>query len=82
MKNKRVVVSGMGLVTPLGSNISEFWDNCLKQKSSVECIPEGWGDYHQFTSTIWSTLPKLDLKRHGVSQNESLRLDRSTQLAI
>jgi 3-oxoacyl-[acyl-carrier-protein] synthase II len=83
MENRRVVVSGMGIICPLGANIDEFWVNCLKNNSKVEQIPESWGDYHQFCSTIWSPLPEeLDLESHGVSQNESLRLDRSTQLAI
>jgi 3-oxoacyl-[acyl-carrier-protein] synthase II len=67
----------------MGTNIDEFWLNCLKKNSKVEQIPSNWNDYHRFCSTIWSPLPEdLDLNSHGVSQNESLRLDPSTQLAI
>jgi 3-oxoacyl-[acyl-carrier-protein] synthase II len=83
MEGKRVVVSGMGIACPLGVNIDEFWSNCLKNKTTVERIPEeGWGDYHCFSSTIWSPLPELELKRHGISRSESQRLDFSTQLAV
>jgi 3-oxoacyl-[acyl-carrier-protein] synthase II len=79
---KRVVVSGMGIISSMGTNINEFWNNCLNMKSAVEFIPDNWGDYYQFSSTIWSPLPELDLTLHCVPHNESLRLDRSTQLAI
>lgn len=27
---KRVVVTGLGAITPLGNNVSEFWDNLVK----------------------------------------------------
>jgi 3-oxoacyl-[acyl-carrier-protein] synthase II len=80
--NKRVVVSGVGIISSLGANVEEFWNNCLRMKSTVEHIPDNWREYHQFSSTIWSPLPKLDLEQYGISQNESLRLDRATQLAI
>jgi 3-oxoacyl-[acyl-carrier-protein] synthase II len=82
MKNKRVIVSGMGIVCSLGSSIDEFWDNCLKKKAEVERIPENWDGYHQFSSTIWSPLPELGLNHYGITLNESRRLDRATQLAM
>ena len=28
---KRVVVTGLGAITPLGNNVSEFWDNLVKR---------------------------------------------------
>ena len=33
--NKRVVVTGLGAVTPLGCSFPEFWTNALKGKSGV-----------------------------------------------
>lgn len=33
--NKRVVVTGVGLVTPLGCNVAEVWTNLLQGKSGV-----------------------------------------------
>jgi 3-oxoacyl-[acyl-carrier-protein] synthase II len=34
--NRRVVITGMGLVTPLGLSVKENWTNLLAGKSSVK----------------------------------------------
>ncbi len=38
MKNKRVVVTGMGAITPIGNNISEYWDGLTNGVSGAESI--------------------------------------------
>jgi len=35
---KRVVVTGLGAVTPLGNTVKEFWDNIVAGKSGVAAI--------------------------------------------
>ena len=30
MEKKRVVVTGLGALTPIGNTISEYWDNLVK----------------------------------------------------
>ena len=35
---KRVVVTGMGAITPLGYNTDEFWKNIVAGKSGVDMI--------------------------------------------
>ena len=32
---KRVVVTGMGAVTPIGNNVEEFWDGIKKNKVGI-----------------------------------------------
>ena len=32
---KRVVITGMGVVSPLGNDIDTFWDHLLKGKSGI-----------------------------------------------
>ncbi len=81
-EDRRVVVTGMGVVCSLGASLDEFWRNCLESRARVEHIPESWKKYHRLSSTIWSTLPEVDLKRHGVTRVDALRLDTATQLAI
>ena len=38
MKNRRVVVTGMGAITPIGNNINEFWQNLIDGKSGADKI--------------------------------------------
>lgn len=35
---RRVVVTGMGVVTPVGNNVDEFWENIKKGKSGIDYI--------------------------------------------
>lgn len=35
---KRVVITGMGAITPLGLNVSQLWDNLLAGKSGISLI--------------------------------------------
>ncbi len=38
MSRRRVVITGMGTVNPLGNNVPEFWKNCIEGKSGVKRI--------------------------------------------
>lgn len=39
MKNlKRVVVTGMGAITPIGNSVEEFWDGIKQQKTGFAPI--------------------------------------------
>ena len=38
--NRRVVVTGLGMVTPLGNDVSSTWENILKGKSGVELLTD------------------------------------------
>ncbi|MDE6182351.1 MAG: beta-ketoacyl-[acyl-carrier-protein] synthase II, partial [Eubacteriales bacterium] len=35
---RRVVVTGMGLVTPVGNNVNEFWENIKNGKHGIAPI--------------------------------------------
>ena len=38
MKLKRVVVTGLGALTPIGNNIGEYWDALIHGKSGAAKI--------------------------------------------
>ena len=40
MPRKRVVVTGLGLVTPVGNTVKESWDNILAGKSGISLIDQ------------------------------------------
>ncbi len=37
-KNRRVVVTGMGMVSPVGNNVTQSWDNLIDGKSGIDRI--------------------------------------------
>ncbi len=72
---QRVVITGMGVVSSLGTGIEQFWQNCLDGISVVETIPEQWRNYSDFRSTLWSPLPAIDYDTFGISRIERLQHD-------
>src|SRR6476619_292963 len=52
---RRVVVTGMGLVCPLGLNTKTTWENILKSKSGIGLIP--YFDTSKFPVKIAGCLP-------------------------
>ena len=34
----RVVITGMGAVTPIGNNVNDFWNNCKNGVNGVDFI--------------------------------------------
>ena len=40
MELKRVVVTGLGAVTPLGNNVTDYWNNLIKGVSGAAPITQ------------------------------------------
>ena len=38
MQERRVVITGLGMVTPLGKNVDETWNNLIKGKNGISKI--------------------------------------------
>lgn len=76
---KRVVVTGMGAITPLGNSVDEFWGNLLAGKSGVDIITK-------FDTTHFKTKFAAEVKNFDASnyfkKNEARKYDLFTQYAI
>lgn len=79
--NRRIVVTGLGVISALGDDVQTFWDACLKGHSVVSPIPDRWREFASFRSSIWSPLPKLDFESMGFSRMERQQLDPVAMLA-
>jgi len=79
---KRIVITGLGVLTAIGQNAEEFWKNCLEARTRVERIPEHWLYYGDFHSQIWSPLPKIDYSSYGIGRIEEKQLDPSSLIAL
>ena len=81
MSERKVVVTGLGTLNALGTNVCEFWANCLSGETSVSPIPEKWNRYAQYNSKYWSPLPDIDYTDYGITKNEVRQSDPASLLA-
>lgn len=72
---RRVVVTGTGVVSAIGTSTDEFWKSCLEGRSVVEAIPSHWNEYSDFKSTIWSPLPPVDYAARGITRSQHMQHD-------
>lgn len=78
----KVVVTGLGVVSPIGCDIDSFWTACLNNQSNVQAIPKQWNNYHDYNSGIWSPLPDMDFKSLGFSRLEIMQRDPVSLIAM
>jgi 3-oxoacyl-[acyl-carrier-protein] synthase II len=76
---RRVVVTGMGVVTPIGVTIKTFWENLVRGVSGVDYIQAF--DTEGFPTTIGAEVKDLDLDE-WFTHKEKIRMESNTQYAI
>ncbi|GJM07675.1 MAG: 3-oxoacyl-[acyl-carrier-protein] synthase 2 [marine bacterium B5-7] len=58
MKQRKVVVTGLGMLSPIGHSVEESWQNALAGKSGIHKV-EAF-DASAFSSQIWGTVKNFD----------------------
>jgi 3-oxoacyl-[acyl-carrier-protein] synthase II len=82
MDGKRVVITGMGTLCPLGLTTTDFWRACLSGKQAVSYIPERWLEYADYTSRYWAPLPEINYADFGIGKIDAMRLDPVSKLSL
>jgi 3-oxoacyl-[acyl-carrier-protein] synthase II len=76
---KRVVVTGMGALTPLGNSVTEYWNNLRNGVSGCDFIT-------QFDASKFKTRFACEIKNFDpvnfLDRKEARKLDRFTQTAV
>ncbi|MDF2631255.1 MAG: 3-oxoacyl-(acyl-carrier-protein) synthase [Symbiobacteriaceae bacterium] len=76
---ERVVITGMGAITPLGLNVADFWDGLKAGRSGVGLIT-------RFDTTNFDTKIGAEVKgfvpADFMDRKEARRMDRYTQFAL
>jgi 3-oxoacyl-[acyl-carrier-protein] synthase II len=79
MQNTRVVITGMGALTPLGNSVDEFWESAVAGES-------GAGEITKFDATHFKTKFACELKafdpKQYLERNEIKRCDLFTQYGL
>ena len=76
--SRRVVVTGLGAITPIGKNVSETWANALAGKSGVVKINQPWSNDLAAQIAGLITIDPFDV----LDRVSARRMDRSTQLGV
>ena len=80
MHQRRVVITGLGVLAPNGCGKDTFWQACLEGRSGIRTItrfiPKG------LPTRIAGEIPDFVPAMFGLTPGECKLLDRSTQLAI
>ena len=79
MNKRRVVVTGMGMLTPVGLNVGESWQNILAGVSGVDTISEF--DTTDFSTKIWAKIKNLNIEDH-ISHKDVKKMDLFTQYGM
>jgi len=79
MELKRVVVTGLGALTPIGNTVAEFWDGLIQGKSGAAPIK-------QFDASLFKTQFACEVKDFNVEdfmdRKEGRKLDQFSQYAM
>lgn len=76
---KRVVITGMGTVNPLGNSVDEFWDNIIANKLGFSFIDQF--DASEFDVKIVGAVKDFDSSKY-IDKKEAKRMERFTQFAV
>ncbi|MCY1722992.1 beta-ketoacyl-ACP synthase II [Prolixibacteraceae bacterium Z1-6] len=79
MKERRVVVTGLGALTPIGNTMGEFWTNAVNGKSGAASITRF--NTEQFKTKFACELKDFDGSKL-LDRNEIKRTDLFTQYAL
>jgi 3-oxoacyl-[acyl-carrier-protein] synthase II len=79
MQTKRIVVTGIGTLNPLGNSLSEYWDNLVNGVSGADMIT-------QFDASKFKTRFACEIKgfdpTNFMDRKEARKLDRFAQIAL
>lgn len=78
-ENRRVVVTGLGAITPLGNNVAETWQGLRSGKNGI--APITLFDTEKFKAKLGAEVKQFN-PREYLEVNEVLRTDRYAQFAV
>lgn len=79
MNKRRVVITGMGMITPVGLSVEESWRNILAGVSGVGKVEVF--DTTDYPTKIWAKIKNFNIEKH-VHLKEARKMDLFTQYGI
>ncbi|MBW2259602.1 MAG: beta-ketoacyl-ACP synthase II [Deltaproteobacteria bacterium] len=80
MELRRVVITGLGPITPIGSGKDEFWEAITAGKSGVDVVTRF--DTKQCKTRIAAEITDFNAQDYGIGPKEARRMDLFTQYGV
>lgn len=80
MKKRRVVITGLGVVSPNGIGKDKVWDGMINGRSGVRMV-DGF-DVSVFNTKIAAEVRDFDPFKLGLTHEEAVRMDRYVQFGV
>ncbi|HIS00358.1 MAG TPA: beta-ketoacyl-ACP synthase II [Candidatus Excrementavichristensenella intestinipullorum] len=77
---KRVVITGVGAVTPIGGDVAAFWDGLCQGRCGIGPITRF--DAAGFKVGLAAEVKDFSPERYGIDRGEARRMDLYTQFAM
>ncbi len=77
--DRRVVVTGLGVISPIGNTVDDFWNALKEGKSGISKIERF--DASEYTTQIAGEVKDFDYSQY-LGRKDAKRMDRFTQFAV
>jgi len=77
--DRRVVVTGLGVISPIGNTVDDFWTSLKEGKSGISKIERF--DASEYTTQIAGEVKDFDYSQY-LGRKDAKRMDRFTQFAV
>ena len=78
-QNKRVVITGLGAITPIGKNLADYWDGLLQGRSGVGAVT--LFDASEHACQIAAEVKDFDPHEY-LDKKDAKRMDRFAQFGV
>ena len=78
-EGRRIVITGLGMVSPIGVGREEFWDSCLHGTSGIKPVQRF--DVRSYRSKLGAQLPEIDFKTF-IKPANLRRMDRIGKIMV
>ncbi len=79
MELKRVVVTGLGAITPIGNTVQEYWEGLISGKSGAAIVQQY--DASKFKTQFACEIKNFNVEDH-IDRKEARKLDQFSQYAM
>jgi len=79
MRDRRVVVTGLGAISPIGNDVATYWDGLISGKNGITKITRF--DASEFTTQIAGEVKDFDISRY-IDPKEARRMDDFTHYGL